>query len=64
MPILHINTKYRRATTDQATTVLSASIGKKTPQPIRDTYPIECAYRVTAATANYLAIQLNAQGDR
>lgn len=59
--ILHINTKYCSATTDKATTVLSVSIGKKTPQPIKEAYPIEFSYRVAAATANYLEIQLNAQ---
>jgi len=59
--ILHINTKYCRATTDKATTVLSVNIGKKTPQPLQDAYPIEFSYRVATATANYLEIQLNAQ---
>lgn len=59
--ILHINTKFCRATTDSAHTVLSVNIGKKTPQPIEDAYPIEFAYRVNAATANYLEIQLTAQ---
>jgi len=59
--ILHINTKSCRATTDRTHTVLEVSIGKKTPQPIKEAYPIEFAYRVAAATANYLEIQLNAQ---
>lgn len=59
--ILHVNTKYCRAASDEATTVLSVSIGKKTPQPLKDAYPIEFAYRVATATANYLEIQLNAQ---
>ena len=59
--ILHINTKFCRASTDSAHTVLSVNIGKKTPHPIADAYPIEFAYRVNAATANYLEIQLRAQ---
>ncbi len=59
--ILHINTKYCHATTDQATTALSVNIGKKTPQSLKDAYPIEFAYRGAAATANYLEVQLNAQ---
>ena len=58
--ILHINTKFCRATTDSAQTVLSVNIGKKTPQPIEDAYPIEFAYRVNVATSKYLAIELNA----
>lgn len=58
--ILHINTKFCRATTDSAHTVLSVNIGKKTPQPIEDAYPIEFAYRVNVATSKYLEIELNA----
>jgi len=58
--ILHINTKFCRATTDSAQTVLSVNIGKKTPQPIEDAYPIEFAYHVNVATSKYLAIELNA----
>ena len=59
--ILHINTKYCRATTDASTTALAVSIGKKTPQPLKEAYPIEFSYRVAAATAKYLDIQLDAQ---
>jgi len=58
--ILHLNTKYCHATTDQTRTALTVYIGKKTPQPFKDAYPIEFSYRVTAATANYLEIQLDA----
>lgn len=59
--ILHINTKYCRAASDKTPSVLSVSIGKKTPQPLKEAFPIEFAYRVATATANYLEIQLNAQ---
>lgn len=59
--ILHINTKYCRATTDESTTALAVSIGRKTPQPLKEAYPIEFSYRVVAATAKYLDIQLDAQ---
>jgi len=59
--ILHINTKYCRATTDQTSTVLSVYIGKKTPQPLKEAYPLELSYRVAAATPKYLAIQLHAE---
>jgi len=59
--ILHINTKYCHAATDETGTVLTVYIGKKTPQPIKHAYPIEFSYRINAATANYLEIQLNAQ---
>jgi len=59
--ILHINTKYCHAATDKTRTVLTVHIGKKTPQPIKDAYPIEFSYRGVAATAKYLEIQLDAQ---
>jgi hypothetical protein len=59
--ILHINTKYCRATTDEARSALTVYIGKKTPQPIKDAFPIEFTYRVAATTANYLEIRLDAQ---
>jgi hypothetical protein len=58
--ILHINTKYCHARVDRANTVLMVRIGKKTPQPIKDAHPIEFAYRVAAATPEYLEIQLDA----
>lgn len=59
--ILHINTKYCHAATSEAQTVLTVRIGKKTPQPIDDAYPIEFHYRVAAATPTYLEIQLGAE---
>ncbi len=58
--MLHINTKHCQAGTDRANTALMVSIGKKTPQSLDDAYPIEFSYRVAAATAKYLEIQLNA----
>ena len=58
--ILHINTKYCRATSDQGGTVLTVNVGKKMPQSIEEAYPLEFDYRVAAATASHLAIQLNA----
>jgi hypothetical protein len=58
--ILHINTKYCHARNDKANTVLMVSIGKKSAQPIKDAYPIEFSYRLAAATAKYLEIQLDA----
>ena len=58
--ILHINTKYCRASTDNARTVLTVSIGKKVEQPVDEAYRVEFAYRVAAATLDFLAVQLNA----
>jgi hypothetical protein len=59
--ILHINTKYCHATIDKTRTALMVSIGKKTAQPLEDAYPIEFSYRVSALSANYLEVQLNAE---
>jgi len=59
--ILHINTKYCHATTDQIGTVLKLSVGKKTAQPIEDAYPLEFSYRVAEATPTYLEIRLDAE---
>ncbi|MGA7178483.1 MAG: hypothetical protein WBX11_02695 [Thiobacillaceae bacterium] len=58
--ILHLNTKYCHATTNELRTVLMVSIGKKTTQPIEDAYPIEFSYLLAAATPNYLEIRLDA----
>lgn len=58
--ILHINTKYCRAASDQAATVLKVNLGKKVPQPIEDTFPIEFSFRVAAATPTYLEVRLGA----
>lgn len=59
--ILHINTKYCRAASDASRTALLLSVGKKTPQPLDEAYPIEFSYRVAEASATYLEIQLNAE---
>lgn len=59
--ILHINTKYCHAETGQAGTFLRVSIGKKSPQPVEDAYPLEFVYRVVAATPKYLETRLNAE---
>ena len=59
--ILHINTKYCRASTDNGRTMLTVSIGKKTDQPVDEAYRVDFAYRVAAATPDYLAVRLNAE---
>ena len=58
--ILHINTKYCAASTSNAGTVLTVNIGKKVSQPLAETSRVEFAYRVTAATPDYFAVQLHA----
>lgn len=58
--ILHINTKYCRASGGPDRVRLSVKVGKKTPQPIEETHPIEFSYHVAAATPGFLAIRLDA----
>jgi hypothetical protein len=58
--ILHLNTKYCRASTAGQGTVLNVSIGKKYDQPLDKAYRVAFAYRVAAQTPNYLQVLLNA----
>lgn len=58
--ILHLNTKYCRPATDGPATILHVKIGKKYDQPINDAYRVDFVYRVTAETANFLQVKLNA----
>lgn len=58
--ILHLNTKYCRASADTSPSTLAVRIGKKTAQPLEDAFALEFAFRVAAASPNYLAVQLNA----
>ncbi|HMH19383.1 MAG TPA: hypothetical protein VK572_14700 [Burkholderiales bacterium] len=58
--ILHLNTKYCRASTSGREAVLNMSIGKKYDQPLDKAYRIVFAYRVAAQTPSYLQVRLNA----
>ena len=58
--ILHINTKYCRASTGDQGSVLNVSIGKKHDQPLAEAHRMAFAYRVAAQTADYLQVRLNA----
>lgn len=58
--ILHLNTKYCHAATDRNLSTLEVDIGKKTPQPLTDTFGLEFSYRVAAASPTYLAVSLHA----
>jgi hypothetical protein len=57
--ILHLNTKYCRATTAGQGDVVNVSIGKKYDQPLEDAYRLAFAYRVAAQTSNYLQVRLS-----
>ena len=58
--ILHPNTKYCRASTDSAGSVLQVNIGRKSEQPVEQSHRVEFTYRVTNAGADHLAVVLNA----
>lgn len=59
--ILHINTKYCRAVTSSSPATLKVHIGKKTPQTLQESFPLEFSLRQLNATASLLAVQLNAE---
>jgi hypothetical protein len=58
--ILHLNTKYCRASAAGAWTVLMVNIGRKAEQPIAQSFRVEFSYRVIAATPDHLAVVLEA----
>ena len=58
--ILHLNTKYCRASTGGEGGTLNVSIGKKFDQPLDEAYRVVFAFRVTAQTPDYLQVRLNA----
>ena len=57
--ILHLNVKRCRAGGGAAKTI-NLSVGRKFDQPIEDTYQLNFAYRVVAATNDYLQVLLTA----
>jgi hypothetical protein len=58
--ILHLNTKYCRASANTSPSTLAVSIGKKTAQLLKEAFALEFAFSVAAASPDYLAVQLNA----
>ena len=58
--ILHLNTKYCRASVDGATTILHVDFGRKHEQPLGDAHRMDFDYGVTASAAGYLRVQLGA----
>jgi hypothetical protein len=57
--ILHLNVKSCRASSSAGDT-LSLNIGRKSDQPLGDTYQIDFLYRVVVDTPDYLQVMLNA----
>ena len=58
--MLHVNTKYCRASTDSRGSFLQVNIGKKHEQPVNEAYRVDFAYRVAAETPGYLKVMLTA----
>ena len=58
--ILHLNTKYCRASTGGQGHVLNVSIGRNFDQPLNDAHRVALAYRVAAQTPGYLKVTLKA----
>ena len=59
--ILHINTKYCRAVPGSNPPTLRVHVGKKTPQTLLESFPLEFALRQVNASASLLVVQLNAE---
>ena len=58
--LLHLNTKYCRASKGGQASVLNVSIGRKYDQPVEEAYRVVFVYRVAAQAQNYLQARLNA----
>jgi hypothetical protein len=58
--MLHLNTKYCRASSDNLGDVLQINIGKKNDQALDEGHRVNFAYRVTANTTDYLRVVLTA----
>ncbi|MBC7512893.1 MAG: hypothetical protein H7234_00470 [Herminiimonas sp.] len=61
MLILHLNTKYCRATSQSGKNQLMVSVGKKHDQPLADAYRVNFNLAVTASTPEYLDVVLSAR---
>lgn len=58
--MLHINTKYCRASGGNRGDSLQVYIGRKYDQPLEDGHRVDFAYRITASTPEYLGVALTA----
>lgn len=58
MLILHLNTKYCRASGNESPSTLNVHIGKKTEQELADAFALQFRYQLAASSADYLAANL------
>ena len=61
MMILHINTKYCRASASQSGSLIAVSIGRKDYQPLAQASRVEFAYTVATTTPEYFDVGLQAK---
>lgn len=59
--ILHLNVQYCRAGNSDGRPHLSTAVGKKTNQPLDDTYRIDFIYRSVASSADYTRVELSSR---
>jgi hypothetical protein len=58
MLILHLNTKYCRASANESPSTLNMNIGKKTEQELGDAFALQFKYQLVANSPDYLAAHL------
>ncbi len=58
--ILHLNVKHCHSASTGGNDVLSLSVGRKFDQPLADAYVVDFAYKVLAATPDFLRVSLSA----
>ncbi|MGV8894468.1 MAG: hypothetical protein ACOH2K_16330 [Burkholderiaceae bacterium] len=59
--ILHLNTKYCRASADTVGSNLVVRIGKKNYQPLAQAFQVKFAYRAATTTPEYFEVRLKAE---
>lgn len=58
--ILHLNTKHCSADKDSQPATMSVTVGKKTPQELKDAHALTFGFTPAATRPDYLAVRLNA----
>ncbi len=59
--VLHLNIKYCQAVVGGERTVQSVAIGRKTEQPLSETYRAKFGYNVSLSGTDYMAVTLDAK---
>jgi hypothetical protein len=59
--LLHLNTKYCRATTEGTTQTLRVNIGTKLEQTLAESHRVDFVYELAASKADYLQVNLSAE---